>query len=219
MRERPLKIKVCGMREAENLEQLCSIGPDYVGFIFYPESKRFVGWSPDPALFQIPPPDIFKVGVFVNELVDKVKTVVEKYRLEMVQLHGNESPAYCRSVMEMGIPVIKALTAVGGDAASKSKHPGYGIEEYAEVVQTYLFDTPGPGWGGTGRKFDWSLLRDQSVPLPYLLSGGIGPEDSEAVVGYEQKNLLGIDLNSRFELSPGLKDIELLSGFFSEIRK
>ena len=107
-----------------------------------------------------------------------------------------------------GIQVIKALNPGGSD-----------IEAYAEVVQTLLFDTPGPGWGGTGQKFDWSSLKQQNAALPYILSGGIGPEDARAIGELKQKYLLGIDLNSRFELSPGVKDIGLLKDFFIELRK
>lgn len=214
----PLKIKVCGMRDTKNLEQLCSIGPDYIGFIFYPKSKRFVGVHPDPALFKIPPAGILKVGVFVNEQIDRVTQMVEEYQLELVQLHGNESPAYCRKLMGLGIQVIKAFSPGGGTTGSKTLQSGSGIEGYKEVVHTLLFDTPGPGWGGSGQKFDWSLLKDQSVPVPYILSGGIGPEDTEAIGKLKNENLMGIDLNSRFELSPGLKDVGLLNDFFMEIR-
>lgn len=206
--ENRLKIKVCGMREAENLEQVCALGPDYVGYIFYPESKRFVGLGPDPALFKIPPPDITKVGVFVNEQIDRIVQLVEELQLDMVQLHGNEPPAYCEELMRLEVPVIKAL------------NPPYSAdkEDFTGVVRSLLFDSPGPGWGGTGRKFDWGLIEKQSIPVPFLLSGGIGPEDAKAIGELNQKNLLGVDLNSRFELSPGLKDVGLLKEFFKEIR-
>ncbi len=196
------------MREPKNLEQLCSLEPDFVGYIFYPKSKRFVGVRPDPALFKIPPVEILKVGVFVNEEIDRVEQLVEEHELDLVQLHGNETPEYCGMLKGHGIQVIKALNPGGSD-----------IEAYAEVVQTLLFDTPGPGWGGTGQKFDWSLLKQQNVALPYILSGGIGPEDARAIGELKQKYLLGIDLNSRFELSPGVKDIGLLKDFFIELRK
>ena len=116
------------------------------------------------------------------------------------------------------IQVIKAFSPGGGTTGSKTLQSGSGIEGYKEVVHTLLFDTPGPGWGGSGQKFDWSLLKGQSVPVPYILSGGIGPEDTEAIGKLKNENLLGIDLNSRFELSPGLKDVGLLNDFFMEIR-
>jgi phosphoribosylanthranilate isomerase len=203
-----LKIKVCGMREPKNLEQLCSIAPDYIGYIFYSESKRFVGLRPDPALFKIPPSGITKVGVFVNEQINRVRQLVEEYQLDMVQLHGNESPLYCEKLMELEVPVIKTI------------NPPYGSdkEDFTGVVRSLLFDSPGPGWGGTGQKFDWSLVMDQSIPVPFFLSGGIGPGDAKAIREMSQENLLGVDLNSRFELAPGLKDIGLLKDFFIEIR-
>ena len=166
-----------------------------------------MGVRPDPALFKIPPAEILKVGVFVNEEVDRVEQLVEEHQLDLVQLHGNETPEYCGVLMDHGIQIIKAL------------NPGTDIEAYTKVVQTLLFDTPGQGWGGTGRKFDWSLLEQQNVALPYILSGGIGPEDARVIGELKQKNLLGIDLNSRFELSPGVKDIGLLKDFFIELRK
>ena len=207
------------MCEPENLEQLCSIEPDYVGYIFYQKSKRFVGVSPDPALFKIPPADILKVGVFVNEEMDQVIQKVDEHQLDLVQLHGNESPGYCGKLMGLGIRVIKAISPGGVAPGSNIQTCDTEIEDYKEMVQTLLFDTPGPGWGGTGQKFDWSLLKELNVTLPYILSGGIGPEDAKALRELKQQNLQGIDLNSRFELSPGVKDIALLNDFFIEFRK
>ena len=217
--DNPLKIKVCGMREPENLEQLCSIGPDYVGYIFYPKSKRFVGINPDPALFRIPPAQILKVGVFVNEEMDQLIQMVEAHHLDLVQLHGNESPAYCGKLMDLGVRIIKAISLSGGEAGSKLKPRDAVIGDYKEVVHNLLYDTPVQGWGGSGQKFDWNLLNKQHVSLPFILSGGIGPEDARTIRELKQKNLLGIDLNSRFELSPGVKDIGLLEKFFMDLRK
>lgn len=194
------------MRDPENLEQLCSLGPDYVGYIFYPGSKRFVGSKPDPLLFDLPPSEVTKVGVFVNESLAQVKKLHDKYHLDMVQLHGNESPLFCRDLVDSGIRVIKALT------------PGAELMDFSEVVQLFLFDTPGPSWGGTGKKFDWNLLAGRSIPLPFLMSGGIGPGDAEAVRQIEHSNFRGMDVNSRFEISPGLKDIRQLQKFFNELR-
>lgn len=203
----PLQIKVCGMRIPENLEKVCALGPDYVGYIFYPGSKRFVGNKPDPALFRLPPPSIIKVGVFVNEQISRIKELQKEHRLDMVQLHGNESATYCRELLDAGIQVIKAL------------NPDSSWEEYADAVPFFLFDTPDPGWGGTGKKFDWNLITKRSIPRPFLLSGGIGPEDAGVVRELEHENFRGIDINSQFELSPGEKDIQRLKRFITEIRK
>jgi phosphoribosylanthranilate isomerase len=205
-----MKIKVCGMLYPENMEQVCALEPDFVGYIFYPGSKRFVGETPDPALFQIPGPGIRKVGVFVNETIAFVKRTYESNRLQMVQLHGGESPAYCSTLSKEGIKVVKAL-AVETDEAS--------LEEYREKVSYFLFDTPGQGYGGTGRKFDWNLLQKIPSTTPFLLGGGIGPGDDRAVLDIDHDGLIGVDLNSRFELLPGLKDVEMLKEFMIKIRK
>lgn len=200
-----IKIKVCGMRDPENLELLCSLGPDYLGFIYYPESKRYVGNRPDPLLFDLVPRGIKKVGVFVNEQRDAIKKRFEEHSLDLVQLHGNESPDFCGELTDAGIPVIKALA------------PDSSLRDYSGVVQLFLFDTPAPTWGGTGKKFDWNLLKGRSIPVPFLMSGGIGPLDVEAIRQIRQENFVGVDVNSRFELSPGLKDIGQLERFMKEL--
>jgi phosphoribosylanthranilate isomerase len=200
-----IKIKVCGMRDPENTELLCSLGPDYLGFIFYPESKRYVGDRPDPQLFDLVPPGIKKVGVFVNEQLDRIIKRFEEHRLDLVQLHGNESPEFCRKLTDAGVALIKALA------------PDSSLLDYSGVVQFFLFDTPSPTWGGTGKKFDWKLLEGRSIPVPFLMSGGIGPRDVEAIGQIRQENFVGVDVNSRFELSPGLKDIGQLERFMKEL--
>ena len=153
-----MRIKICGMTSPQNLEQVGALGPDYVGYIFYPASKRYVGERPDPALFQIPGPEIQKVGVFVNESLSFVLGAFESYHLPLFQLHGDEKPDYCRRLVEEGVPVIKALDA----GADKSR-----LEEYRGLVQCFLFDTPGKGYGGTGQKFDWELLKNIPPELPF----------------------------------------------------
>ena len=197
------------MRDPENLEELCALAPEFVGFIFYPESKRFVGMVPDPALFEIPGPETKKVGVFVNEEISRVSLAIKNYKLEVVQLHGGESVEYCQSLAGE-VRVLKVLDPY---------EQGSDLEDYAGVVDYFLFDTPGEGYGGTGRKFDWSLLKELSSPLPFLLSGGIAPGDAGNIHNIDHEELMGIDLNSRFEVSPGQKDIRALKEFILEIRK
>lgn len=204
-----LKIKVCGMRHPENLEQLCALAPEFVGFIFYPRSKRFVGSTPDPALFQIPGTETKKVGVFVNEEISRVSLAIKNHKLDMIQLHGGESVGYCQSLAGE-VQVLKVLDPY--ELRS-------GLENYAGAVDYFLVDTPGEGYGGTGQKFDWNLLKEISSPVPFLLSGGIAPGDAADIRGIDHKGLMGIDLNSGFELSPGRKDIQELKKFFIEIRK
>jgi phosphoribosylanthranilate isomerase len=205
-----MKIKVCGMVSPGNLEQVCSLEPDFVGFIFYAASKRFVGESPDPALFRIPAAGIRKVGVFVNESLEKVRAAFESGQLHMLQLHGDESPEYCRILSSEGFPLVKALSVL--------TDPGL-LEEYREHVEFFLFDTPDPGYGGSGRKFDWNHLQFIPSSIPFLLSGGIGAGDAGAVGKVKHDGLLGVDLNSAFELSPGIKDVKLLKEFMQNISK
>lgn len=205
-----LRIKVCGMRDPQNLEQICALSPEYVGFIFYKQSKRFVGNRPDPALFNIPSSQIKKVGVFVNEELRQVRKVIKDYGLEAVQLHGGESADYCRKLSGEGPELIKVVDPLGNLKD---------IENYAGVVDYLLFDSAGEGKGGTGRKFDWKLLEELPAGPSFFLSGGIGPGDAEDIRNLELDALSGVDINSRFELLPGLKDVERLKKFFTEIRK
>jgi phosphoribosylanthranilate isomerase len=210
MSQGKLKIKVCGMRDPQNLEQLCALGPDYVGFIFYPPSKRYVGNAPDPALFRIPGPAIKKVGVFVDADLRDLRKIIDLYGLDAAQLHGNESVDYCGQLSMTGPEVIKVLDPHTLDSE---------IMHYSGVADYLLFDSAGTGSGGTGRKFNWDLLRGFPVQAPFFLSGGIGPDDAGQVRTLAPGGLAGVDVNSRFELAPGIKDIELLKEFFMDIRK
>ena len=207
----PIKIKVCGLLNPENIEEVCALEPDFVGYIFHPGSKRFVGATPDPAIFRIPQPVIAKVGVIVDEDISRAKQIYSQYQLDLLQLHGNESPQYCRILKDEGIAVIKAFKP-DTDQGLRS------IRDYPDGVRYILFDTPGKEPGGTGRKFDWDLLDGLSFPYPFLLSGGIGPDDGESIREIEHEALFGVDVNSRFELSPGMKDIIPLETFIKEIR-
>ena len=205
-----MKIKVCGMRSPANLEEVCALGPDLVGFIFYPGSKRYVGDQPDPALFRVPGPGINKVGVFVNESLESVQKIADSARLELVQLHGDEGPEYCRSLSGQGLRVIKAVDVI---------RDAHRLGDYQEHVEFFLFDTPDPGYGGTGRKFDWKLLSNISSSHAFLLGGGIGPGDAGTLLGLGHEGLLGVDLNSRFESSPGFKEVSMLRAFMQELKK
>ena len=209
-KSRKIQIKVCGMRDPENLEQLCALDPEYIGFIFYPHSKRFVGSRPDPALFRIPGGDIKKTGVFVDEELKQVMRCIEQFGLDAVQLHGNESVDYCRRLSVAPVEIIKVLDP------HDSELP---VREYQELVDLFLFDSAGAGKGGSGLKFDWNLLSTLPLQHPFLLSGGIGPGDSGRINSFGHPGFRGVDVNSRFEQRPGLKDIELLKTFFMEIRK
>ena len=207
---KPRQIKVCGMRDPLNLEQVCELAPEFVGFIFYHRSKRFLGTHPDPVLFHIPGPAIKKVGVFVDEELNQLRKTIEQFGLEAVQLHGRESVDYCAQLSKERVKVIKVL-----DPHSSIPE----MEKYMEVVDHFLFDSAGAGSGGSGQKFDWKLLESLSLSTPFLLSGGIGPADAGFLRSLELEGLMGVDVNSRFERTPGIKDVEQLREFIIEIRK
>lgn len=200
------------MLEPENIQKVCLLKPDLVGYIFFAGSKRYVGDRPDPAIFRIPDQGISKVGVFVNEDISLVRELFDKYDLDIVQLHGTESPQYCLALKNAGLRVIKAINP---DSLAEGKS----LVDYNESTNCFLFDTPGSTFGGTGRKFDWDLLNGLSIPHPFLLSGGIGPTDILSVGELGHPTLLGIDVNSRFEISPGKKDVALLEDFVRKFRE
>ncbi len=210
MKER-LKIKICGMTDSGNVREVSSLSPDFMGFIFYPKSARYVGDKPDPALFKAVPKEIIKTAVFVNESFDKVMDISGKHHIDHLQLHGRETPEMCELLRSSGKTLIKAIP--GDQVNDKSS-----LKAYEEVCDYLLFDTPVSTFGGSGRKFDWSLLEDMDVPKPFFLSGGIGPEDGEELLRMNLQKLFAIDVNSRFELEPGIKDVGSLSSFFKKIR-
>jgi len=200
------------MKDPANLEQVCGLAPDFVGYILFRGSKRYIGDHPDPALFSIPGTHTGRVGVFVNESIEEVRKWALSGRIDHVQLHGNESPDYCDSLLIEGVRVIKFLDPL--------RHLGEEtVSEYREKVSYLLFDTPSEGYGGSGRKFSWDLLQQYNQSVPFLLSGGIGPGDEPLIAGIRHPQLTGVDLNSGFETEPGVKDVGLLETFIQTIRK
>jgi len=198
---RDVKIKVCGMKEYSNIQALHQLDIDYMGLIFYKESKRFFN---QVSALDLPTSDrIQRVGVFVNGDFQDIKQKIAEFQLAAIQLHGNESPNLCRQIKELGIVVIKAF---GIDATFDWSI----LESYVHVVNYFLFDTKSDLHGGTGRAFDWSILEKYNLRVPYFLSGGIGPDNIEQALATNDPRLYGIDLNSKFESAPGLKNIELL---------
>ena len=207
-----LKIKVCGMRDPENILGVVAALPDYLGFIFYPRSKRFVGFEPLPEVLDAVPESVKKVGVFVDETPEKVLEIYLNWKLNVVQLHGHETPQYCRQIHNSGITVFKAF--------SVDKSFGFdSLKAYSSVCDYFLFDTKGHLPGGTGQKFNWQLLENYSGNVPFFLSGGIGPADLEAVISFRHPQLFGIDINSGFEISPGIKDEEKVIQFIKAIKR
>ena len=193
------------MREAENIREVEALGIDLMGFIFWPKSKRYV--SEKPAYL---PQKCKRVGVFVDEDIDQVKRIAEDYALDFIQLHGSESPAY---IFQLGgLHVIKAFNIATAEDLELTK-------PYDGLVDYFLFDTKATLPGGSGQQFDWNVLEAYNGETPFLLSGGIGPDDAERVKSYYHPKCAGIDLNSRFEIAPGLKDVNTMRSFIREIRE
>jgi len=197
-----LQLKICGLKDPENILEVISLKPDYIGFIFYPESKRYVA-DLSPEFLHTLPSNVKKTGVFVNEQLNEVKRIVKAYDLNAIQLHGEESPEYCKLLSELNVEIIKAFGIDEGFDFSV-------LTAYLSVIDYYLFDTQTPKHGGSGKTFDWSLLQQYKLALPYFLSGGIGLESLEAIKSIDDHRLFAIDVNSRFELSPGIKDLNKL---------
>jgi len=193
-----MKWKVCGLRD--NIDEVVALRPDYAGFIFYPKSPRFVG--EDFAMPHITS-GTKKVGVFVNELKEIVLEKVRKFNLDFVQLHGSESSEDCLSIKGEGVGVIKAI-AIGDSSDFDS------MVQYQDAVDYFLFDTKTESYGGSGKRFDWGLLEHYSLEKQYFLSGGIDLESIGEIMKIKSPKLHAIDVNSRFELRPGLKDLEEL---------
>lgn len=199
------------MREPGNIQDLIVYEPDYIGFIFYPGSKRYVQ-NPDPEVIRKIPPGIGKVGVYVNETTEKIKRMVADLKLDLVQLHGDETPEDCMNLRDSGIPVMKAFRISNSIDEKK-------MRDYEDSCEYFLFDTSGSGFGGTGEQFEWGALDGYRLSMPFFLSGGIGPEDLQAILNLERPGMAGIDINSRFEIEPGLKDMSKVSDFIQSIRR
>ncbi len=206
-----MMIKVCGMRDARNITDVAALSPMLMGFIFYPPSPRDASLL-DPGSVQSLPPFIRPVGVFVNADFQEITETCCRYGIHIVQLHGSESPDLCHRLKDAGYTVFKAA-GISSDSDFKTLLP------YHNTVDLFVFDTKCVGRGGSGKKFDWSLLDAYDMPVPYLLSGGIGPDDVNAIAGAMRPGMAGIDINSRFETAPGMKDISLLVNFIISLRK
>ena len=199
-----MTIKVCGMRDVENIREVEALGIDLMGFIFWPKSSRYV--SAPPAYL---PQHVKKVGVFVDACLDNIRQHIRDSQLDIVQLHGHESPEFAKALKPT--TVIKAFNIATTDDLLQT-------EPYEGIADYFLFDTKGKLVGGNGEQFDWSVLTAYNGRTPFLLSGGIGPDDTERIRTFYHPRCVGIDLNSRFEVSPALKDVNQLRTFIKEIR-
>jgi len=205
-----LKIKVCGMREPENIRAVTAFLPDYLGFIFYKDSKRFAGDMPAGIKADIPA-YVNKVGVFVDEKEDNLLKICSDYGIGTVQLHGKESPEYCEKLAEKGLKIIKAIR-IGKQMNTADLLP------YRDACSYFLFDTQTEAYGGSGKQFNWALLKAYTLEIPFFLSGGVDPDDAERVRNIAHPMLFGVDINSRFEKSPGVKHTETVERFITAIR-
>ena len=201
-------IKVCGMRDADNIRAVEALGIDWLGLIFAPKSSRYV--AERPAYL---PTRCKRVGVFVNASLEEVTEHIAAFGLDLVQLHGSESPAYIADLRQAtSVSVIKVFSIATADDLVQT-------QAYEGLVDYFLFDTKGQLAGGNGTQFDWSVLSEYRGNTPFLLSGGIGPDDAARVSAFDHPKCIGIDLNSRFETAPALKDITLLKSFLEQINK
>ncbi|TDE08853.1 phosphoribosylanthranilate isomerase [Dyadobacter psychrotolerans] len=207
-----MKIKVCGMRQQDNIEELVKLNPNFIGFIFYEKSPRFAGEELNEEYVKTIPKSIKKVGVFVNANPGYILDMVKKYDLQYAQLHGNEMPDICRSLRQKGVNIIKAFSIDENFNFAM-------LNNYKSFCDLFLFDTKGDQPGGNGVPFDWKLLKKYDNEKPFFLSGGISLDNIETIIDLSKTHpVYGIDVNSMFETEPGIKDISKLEELFNLVR-
>jgi phosphoribosylanthranilate isomerase len=207
-----IKVKICGMKDQLNIREVAQLRPDYLGFIFYPGSERYVGENVDVALFKEVPRKIKRVGVFVNEHTEKILELAYTYELDIVQLHGSETPKDCMLIKSSGYQVIKAF---GMDAVFNFTT----LMTYLQFCDYFLFDTKSLNYGGTGQKFNWDKIKEYHYNVPFFLSGGIGPDDYNLIRQLNHPLMVAVDINSQFETAPGMKNIHIVRNFIKRIKE
>jgi phosphoribosylanthranilate isomerase len=209
-----MNIKVCGITQFKQLQQLEALNIDYAGLIFYKDSPRYMGGKITGKQVKDADFDIKKVGVFVNPGYSELLDAIDEYGLDMVQLHGNETPELCEE-LSGEVEVIKAFRIDTGTANIDEL-----VAAYDAACDYYLFDTAGlkESFGGTGQQFEWSILKKAKIEKPFFLSGGIGPEDAQKIKAFKHPDFFAIDVNSKFELSPGLKDMAAILKFLQALK-
>ena len=214
------------MRDGENIRQVCELGVDYIGMIFWKKSPRNVTMIPTHAgiipdrvnsQFSTLNSQFKRVGVFVDEMPQNIITRAVNFKLDVIQLHGHEEPTLIRNLrstidpdLRPGIQFWKAISIVDRDSVATYK-------QYEDYVDAFVFDTKCKCVGGSGQQFDWSVLDSYDGKKPFLLSGGIGPDDADRIRHFKHPQMMGIDLNSRFETEPGMKNVELLKQFLTQL--
>jgi phosphoribosylanthranilate isomerase len=210
-----MRIKVCGMTQLAQVKQLDEMGVDFAGFIFYPKSPRYVVNHLAGEELKKAKVRLGKVGVFVHATYDEVMKHVDDYGLDMVQLHGDETPRFCEQLANY-VTVIKCFRLQDNDPIDWIMRP------YEESCDMFLFDTLGVGYGGTGKKFNWDILKTTIMNKLFFLSGGIEPEDAEKLKLFAKetvaKKLFSIDINSKFEIAPGIKDMEKIKKMIEDLK-
>lgn len=206
-----MNLKVCGMTDFEQLKTLEEFGIEFAGLIFYEGSKRFVSNKLEDQKSQIRNLQIKRVGVFVNARTEDIKEKVKEYGLSYVQLHGDESPEFCEEIKKF-IPVIKAVR-INDETKLLNE-----LRDYEEACDYFLFDTDSKHYGGTGKKFDWQILESVAIAKPFFLSGGIGLQDVAEINAFDHPMLYAIDINSKFEISQGIKDLKQVEAFIQNLK-
>ncbi|WP_224998333.1 phosphoribosylanthranilate isomerase [Cesiribacter sp. SM1] len=201
--ERSLKVKVCGMKDPENLQAVAALQPDYLGFIFFEKSPRYMPQSLNPEDLDQLPRTIKRVGVFVNAPAEEVLEQARRYGLQAVQLHGDEPPALCRQLQQQGLQVIKVFRV--GERFNLDE-----LLPFADVADYFLFDTQGKQYGGNGKAFDWELIKEYSLQVPVILSGGVALGSLDHLNQLQHLPIHALDVNSKFETAPGFKNIPAL---------
>ena len=206
-------IKVCGMRDAQNIRDVEALGVDILGFIFWPGSKRYVSARPDYL-----PVNAQRAGVFVNASPDEVVQKVKEYGLHYVQLHGDEDLSYVTNLQKLLTASVDNMPRIVRAIQVASRSKVLKAMMWDGFVDGILFEAPTTGYGGSGISFDWSLLSSYRGNTPFFITGGIGPQSLEALLEFEHPQWIGVDLNSRFESSPAFKNIALLRPFVEALK-
>lgn len=207
-------LKVCGLKDNQNVEQLLAVKPNLMGFIFYSKSKRFVTQLPPSALTN----KAQKVGVFVNESIENVLETVNKFQLHYIQLHGNETVDYCSKLFDksknnktVNFKIIKAF-------AVDDNFNFIETIDFEPFCTYFLFDTKSANYGGSGQKFNWNILKKYTGNTPFLLSGGIKPQDAKLIKTFKHPQFVGVDINSGFELQPAIKNVAQIKQFKQQLK-
>lgn len=210
MDKNELLVKVCGITDAANAEEIAMLQPNMMGFILYPKSSRYIDFLKAKEIIALLPKGIKKVAVLVNEPLHRAKQIADSGTFDILQLHGNESIEYCQSLATR-IPIMKAFGVVDRLPIE--------LEAYSRCCTYFLFDTKSENYGGSGQKFNHEILRQYNNNLEFLISGGIDLDDIDSIIELKHEKLKGIDINSKFEESAGIKDVNKVKKLIKKIKQ